>query len=209
MAPRGRSRAQRAGLARRARPGDRAGGDGDQRPHPDPPLQPVDHRPGLRHARRAGPGPRLPRRRHRRVAERDARHRRRVPGRQRAAAPAGRGGDADRAALDRGPRRLRRRLLRSGAGDDLRQAGEPGADLHRRLRPAGGETRRAARRRLHLDQRQRPGALQRADREPRRGRGESRARPGRDPQDDRDQGLLRPRRRRSRSSPASRGRRWA
>ena len=43
-------------LARRARRGDRAGGDGDQRADPDPALPPVDRRPGLRHARRLAPG---------------------------------------------------------------------------------------------------------------------------------------------------------
>ena len=125
------------------------------------------------------PGPGLPRRRHGGVPERDARHRRRVPRRQRAPPPPRRGGQADRAALARGAGRLRRRVLRDEAGDDLRPTRGAGADLHRRLGPAGGETGRAPRRRLHLDQRQRPAALPRPDGEPRRGRGESRAGPGR------------------------------
>ena len=179
LAPPRRARAERAGLARRARRGDRAGDDRDQRPHPDPPLQPVDRRPGLRHARRDGAGAGLPRRRHRRVAERDARHRRRVPGGERAAPAARRGGDADRAAVARGPGRLRRRVLRGAAGDDLRQARGAGADLHRRLGPAGGETGGTPRRRLHLHQRQRSAALPGPDGEPRRGGRESRSRPGR------------------------------
>ena len=61
-------------------------------------------------------------------------HRGRVPGGERAAPAPRRVGQIDRAAVARGAGRLRGRVLRSGAGDDLRQTRRSGADLHRRLR---------------------------------------------------------------------------
>ena len=62
---------------------------------------------------------------HRRGAERDARHGRGVPGAQGAPPPAGRGDQADPAALDRGARGLRGRVLPHLEGHDLRQPDEP------------------------------------------------------------------------------------
>ena len=82
-----------------------------QRRDPDLPLPPGDRRPGDRHARRALPGPRDARRRHRRVAERGAGDRHRVAAVQGALRPPARGDRADAAARARGPRHLRRRVL--------------------------------------------------------------------------------------------------
>ena len=66
---------------------------------------------------------------------------------------------ADPPALDRGARRLRRRVLPHATGDDLRPARAAGADLRRGVGPARGEARRPRRRRLHLHERQVAGAL--------------------------------------------------
>ena len=87
-------------VARRARRADRPGADRDERAHADDALPPVDDRPGVRDPRVPQPRPRLARRRHRRGAERDARHRRRVARRE-GAPPAPRRGDrADAPPLD-------------------------------------------------------------------------------------------------------------
>ena len=67
-------------------------------------YHPVDRGAGVRHAGRDVPGPRDPRRRHRRVAERGAVHRHGVARVQGALRPAARGGSADAQAVDRGAR---------------------------------------------------------------------------------------------------------
>ena len=76
---------------------------------PDLPLQPGRHRPGVRDHGLPVPRPDLPRRRHRRGAQRD---RHRLPGRvagvQGAVRAAARVGEADARAVARRPRRLRR-----------------------------------------------------------------------------------------------------
>ena len=82
---------------------------GHERADADDALPPVDDRPCLRHARAALSRSCLPRRRHRRVAERDAGDRRRVAGRKGTADAARRGDRPDAPALDRRPRHVRGR----------------------------------------------------------------------------------------------------
>ncbi len=106
-----------------------------ERAHADDALPPGDRRPGVRDARLPRARPDLPRRRHRRGDERDADHRRRVPGPQGAAAEDGRGDRGHPQALERGARRLRGRLLQAAPRHDLRPARRAGADLRRA--PAG------------------------------------------------------------------------
>ena len=123
------------------------------------------------------PRPRHPRHRHRGGAERGALHRRALAGIQGTLRPHARSGAADAQALDRGAGELRGHLLPDREGDDLRPAGDAGADLCRRRRRDGGEIRRPQRRRLHLHQRQEAGALHRdAAAERRGGAGGGRAR---------------------------------
>ncbi len=86
-----------------------------------------------------------------------------MAGRQGAARPAARGDRADQQIVDRGPGHLRGPVLPHRKRDDLRQAEAEGADLGRRLRPAGGADGRADRRGLHLHQRQDAAALYRTD----------------------------------------------
>ena len=73
-----------------------------------------------------------------------------------------RGDRADPPAVDRGARRLRRRVLPDAARHDLRPPRPAGADLRRRLRPARGQARRHRRRWLHLHQRQEARAVRAA-----------------------------------------------
>ena len=107
------------------------------------------------------PGPDLPRRRHRRVAQRDRhRLRGRVAGVQGALRAAARIGAADARAVARRPGRLRGRVLQHQGRLDLRRARGRHPDLHRRGRTAGGQVRRPRGRRLHLHLRQGRGAVQ-------------------------------------------------
>ena len=136
----------------------------------------------------------LPRCRHRRGAEREARHRRRDAAPQGAPAAPGGGDRADPPAVERGARGLRGRASTARPKRDrLRPARGAGADLRRRVGAAGRQARRARGRRLHLHQRQGPGAVRGAARQGRGGRAGRGPRPGGDPAHDRDQGLLRPR----------------
>ena len=82
-------------------------------------------------ARRAGPGPGHPRHRIRRGDERDPDDRGGVPGAQGAPDADGRVDHADASTADRGPRRLRGRVLPRVQGHDLRPPRAAGADLHR------------------------------------------------------------------------------
>ena len=179
-----------------------------ERAHAHAALPPVDHRAGVRHARRART----------RAASSSAsapasRSTRRPP-------PAREwpGGKERRLRLTeaielirrlwtRGARRLRRRVLPDAARHDLRPARRAGADLRGRVRPARGEARRPRRRRLHLHQRQEAGAVRAAHRRRRGGRRGRRPRPGRGAPHDRDQGLLRHGRRRRAATTATGGRR--
>ena len=153
VAPHRRPRAQRARLAGCRRPGDRAGHARHQRPDAVVPLQPGDRRPGLRHARLPGARPGHPRRRHRGVAQRDpGRHR--LARAERAVRAAQGVGDAHPAALPRGLRLVRGRVLPDLQRDDLRQARGARADLHRGVGAGGGAAGGADRGRadLHLGQ---------------------------------------------------------
>ena len=193
LAPPRRAQPGGAAVARRGRRAHEPRDARHERADADAALRAGGDRAGVRDARlpRARAG--LPRRRHRRGDERDAGDRRRVPRPQGAAAAAGGGDRADPQALERGARRLRRRVLQDRARDGLRPARAARADLRRRLRPARREARRARGRRLHLHERQGPRALRGAARERRRRRRAGRPRPGCPAAHDRDQGLLRPR----------------
>jgi alkanesulfonate monooxygenase SsuD/methylene tetrahydromethanopterin reductase-like flavin-dependent oxidoreductase (luciferase family) len=85
----------------------------------------------VRRTRRAGPGPGHPRHRIRRGDERDPDDRGGVPGAQGAPDADGRVDHADASTADRGPRRLRGRVLPRVQGHDLRPPRAAGADLHR------------------------------------------------------------------------------
>ena len=126
------------------------------------------------------PGPRHPRRRHRRGAQRgEPGHRLARPAR---ALPAPQGGDRPHpAALVRGPRHVRGHLLHDAQHHDLRQARPAGADLHRRGRSRGDPARGPDRGRLHHHIGQDAGALHRdaAARAARRARRRPDARPTR------------------------------
>ena len=117
------------------------------------PLQPGDRRAGLRDARLPRARPDDPGRRHRREPQRGARGRGLARAERAVRAPA-RGRDADRGALARRARRLRRRLLPGPHGHDLRPPGRARPGLHRGLRAGGRAPRRPPRRRVHLHQRQ-------------------------------------------------------
>ena len=105
-----------------------------QRRHADVPLPPGDHRPDDGHARSALAGTGLPRRRHRRGAERGGGAGHQVARVQGAVRPAARVDRADAAALDRGPRLVPGRVLPDPRRDGLRQADRRDAAVHRRGR---------------------------------------------------------------------------
>ncbi len=125
--------------------------DRHERADPDAALPAGDRRAGVRHARVPLSRPRLPRRRHGRGDERDAGDRRRVAAGQGAPAAAGRGDQADEAAVDRGAGRLRGRLLprpaapRSTTGRRRRcRSTWPRRGRWRRSSPAGSATASSA-----------------------------------------------------------------
>ena len=160
--------ATRAATRRIRSPGWRAVGastvedrHGHQRADADLPLSPVDRGAVLRDPGLPVPGPRDPGHRHRRVAERSAGDRPALARVQGTLRPHARVGRADAQAVDRGARLLRGRVLQDARRHDLRPAGQAGADLHRRRRPAGREVCRPRGRRLHLHQRQGHRALSR------------------------------------------------
>ena len=130
-------------------------------------------------------------RRDRRVAERDpGRHR--LAGAERAVRPAQGVGDAHPAAVSRGLRHVRGRVLPDPQRHDLRPAGRAGPDLHRGLRAGRRATRRADLRWVHLHLGQGPRALHRdAPARRRGGRRQGRARRQRSWPHDRDEGQLR------------------
>ena len=153
LAPRGRPRAELAGLddggagPHRAGRGRHLGADADL------PLQPRGGRADLRDDGLPGPGPGHARRRHRRGAQRGGRgvgRRGRVARVQGALRPAARGGAADARAVDRGPGHLRGRVLPHRGRHHLRPPRRAGSRLRRRRRPDGRQVRRSRRRRLHL-----------------------------------------------------------
>ena len=114
--------------------------DRHERLHADVPLPAGRGRARLRDARLPRPGSRLPRRRHRRVAERGRPDRHRVARRRRAAEAAARGRRSDPPALERAIAcTFEGECYRTGGADDLRQARDAGADLDR---GGGAEGRR-------------------------------------------------------------------
>ena len=143
---------------------------GTSRADADLPLPPVDGGAGVRHARRDVPRPRGAGRRHRRGAERGAVHRHGLARDQGALRPPARGQPVDPQAVDRGTPELRGPVLPHRECDDLRQAGQAGADLRRRGRAAGGEVCRPVGAGLHLHVRQGLEALHRDAAAERRGR---------------------------------------
>ena len=108
LAARRRPCAVRAVLAGGGRRAHQPGATGHQRAHPHLPVQPGDHRPGLRHAGLPVPGPDAAGHRHRRGAQRGGGGPAGVAGLQAAVRPAARGGRADAAAVVAGAGHLRR-----------------------------------------------------------------------------------------------------
>ena len=150
------------------------------------------------------PGPGLPRRRHRRGDERDAGDRRGVAGRQGAPAAARRGDRADPAAVDRGARRLRGRVLqdatarRSTTGPTSRcRSTSPPRARSRPSSPGASATASSARAARS------PSSTGSCSRQWREGAEAAGRDPARDRADDRDQGLLRPRPRATRATHCS------
>ena len=141
-------------VARRARRAQRAHHDRHQRLHADVPLPAGRGRARVRDARLPRAGPRLPRASA--PASRSTRCRRPASsGRAAASAwPAEGGGRADPAALERGARDVRGRLLQDPATPRSTTSPRHRADLGRGGRPEVVPLRRRGRGRLHHDHRQ-------------------------------------------------------